>query len=124
MEPPRLTMLESRLTEQEVSAVQAYVAALQARFGPQLADVLLFGSKARGEAAPGSDVDLVVILDQPNARDLGDARGLGFDIWLSHQVYLSIRAISRQGWQTLAARQSLFYRNVLRDGFSVLPVPA
>jgi hypothetical protein len=66
----------------------------------------------------------MVILDGPDARDLGDARGLGFDIWLTHQVYLSIRAMSREGWQTLADRQSLFYRSVLRDGSSWLPVSA
>lgn len=94
MERMRLIMPLSRLSEQERAALQTYVTALLERFGPQLADVLLFGSKARGEAVPGSDIDVVVILDQPNARDLGDARGLGFDTWLTHQMYLSIRAVS------------------------------
>jgi len=39
-------------------------------------------------------------------------------------VFLSIRAMSRQRWQALAAMQSLFYRYLLRDGISLLPVPA
>ena len=116
-------MASTHLSEQETAALQAYVCALQARFASQLVDVLLFGSKARGEAHSDSDVDLVVILDRPDAQGLSDARGLGFDIWLSHQVFLSIRAMSQQAWQTLAGRQSLFYRNVLRDGRSLLHVP-
>jgi hypothetical protein len=66
-------------------------------------------------------VDIVVILDRPTARDLSDARGLGFDVLLSHGVYLSVRAMSRRAWQTLATMQSMFYRNVLRDGISLVP---
>ena len=112
------------LSEQEAAALHAYVHALQERWGPQLLDVVLFGSKARGDAHPGSDIDVVVILDHPDAQALSDARALGFDIWLAYQELVSIRAMSRQSWQALAARQSLFYRNVVRDGISLVPVPA
>ena len=114
-------MASTHLSEQETAALQAFVWALQARFASQLVDVLLFGSKARGEAHPESDVDLVV-LDQPDAQGLSDARRLGFDIWLSHQVFLSIRAMSWRAWQTLAERESMFYRNVLQDGRSLVHV--
>ena len=111
----------NNLSERESGALQAYLTAAQVRFGPQMVEVLLFGSKARGEASPSSDVDILVILDRPTAEDLSDARGLGFDILLSHGVYLSVRAMSRNGWQTLATMQSMFYRNVLRDGISLVP---
>lgn len=114
-------MPQNNLSERESGALHAYLTAAQARFGPQLVEVFLFGSKARGEASPSSDVDIVVILDRPTAQDLSDARGLGFDILLNHGVYLSMRAMSRQAWQTLATRQSMFYRNVLRDGISLVP---
>lgn len=114
-------MLPNSLSERESGALQAYVTAAQIRFGSQRVEVLLFGSKARGEASPSSDVDIVVILDHPAAQDLSDARGLGFDVLLSHGVFLSVRAMSRQAWQTLATMQSLFYRNVLRDGISLIP---
>jgi len=112
------------LSEQETAALHAFVRILQTRFGHQLVDVLLFGSKARGEAHSGSDVDVLVILDRPEAQTLSDVRGLGFDIWLTYGVFLSIRAMSQQSWRALAAMQSLFYRCVLRDGISLLPVPA
>jgi len=117
-------MLLNNLSDQETAALQAYARALQERFGHQLVDVLLFGSKARGETHPGSDVDVAVILDHADAQALSDARALGFDIWLTYQVLLSIRAMSQQRWQALAAMQSLFYRHVLRDGVSLLPLPA
>jgi predicted nucleotidyltransferase len=116
-------MPRDSLSQQERDAVQDFVRLLLERFGHQLVDVLLFGSKARGESHPGSDVDVLVILDHPDAQSLGEVRGLGFDIWLLHRVFLSIRATSRQNWQALAAMQSLFYRSVLRDGVSWLPAP-
>ena len=93
--------------------------ALQERCGARLQDVILFGSKAH----PDLDMDVLVILERPSAADLSDVRGLAFDIWLTHGVLLSIRAMSRAGWQALAARRSLFYRHGLREGISLLPAP-
>jgi len=113
-------MPQNSLSKRESDALQTYLSAAQERFGPQLVEVLLFGSKARGEASPGSDVDVVVILERPTAQDLGDARGLGFDVLLSHGVFLSVRARSTDAWHTLATMQSMFYRNVLRDGISLV----
>jgi predicted nucleotidyltransferase len=37
---------------------------LEAIYGPRLRGVYLFGSRARGEAAADSDVDVLVVLDQ------------------------------------------------------------
>jgi predicted nucleotidyltransferase len=114
----------SSASAQAATALQAYVSTLQGRFGARLVDVLLFGSQARGEAADGSDVDVMVILDGPTANDLSEARGLAFDIWLAYRVLLSVRAFSRRGWQELGDMHSLFYRNVTRDGVSLLPAAA
>ncbi|MGC8880588.1 MAG: nucleotidyltransferase family protein [Anaerolineae bacterium] len=113
-------MTRAELSPAEAAALQAYVHALHARYGARLHDVVLFGSRARGEVHPNSDVDVLVILERPSAQELSEVRGLAFDIWLAYGVLLSIRAMSRAGWQALAAQQSLFYRHVLRDGISLL----
>jgi len=42
---------------------------LEAAFGKRLKEVILFGSRARGDAAPDSDLDLLVVLEGP--IDLG-----------------------------------------------------
>jgi predicted nucleotidyltransferase len=110
------------LSEQEADAVRAYVGVLQRRFGDRLVDTFVFGSRARGESHPDSDVDVMVVLEHPSGKDLSEARGLAFDIWLTYQVLLSIRAMSQQHWQVLAEMQSLFYRNALHD--AIRPVPA
>lgn len=117
-------MLSGNLSTQEAAALRACVRALQQRFDSQLIDILLFGSKARGDAHPNSDIDIIVILDRSTAKDLSDARGLGFDIWLAYEVWLSVRVMTSEDWQGLADMQSLLYRNVLREGISLLAMPA
>jgi len=39
-----------------------YVELLKARFGPDLVSVVVFGSHARGEAKPESDIDVLVVV--------------------------------------------------------------
>jgi predicted nucleotidyltransferase len=36
---------------------------LESIYGPRLASAILFGSQARGDAAPASDIDVLVVLD-------------------------------------------------------------
>ena len=43
---------------------------LQAVYGDRLRGVVLYGSEARGEATPGSDVDILVLLTGPVALGL------------------------------------------------------
>jgi len=111
------------LSTQEMAALQAYTTLLQNRFKGQLVELLLFGSKARGDAQPGSDIDVLVVLANSDAQALSDARAIGFDILLAHGVFLSIRAMSQQQWQDLADIDSLFYRNLKKDGLSLLSAP-
>ena len=111
------------LTDRQIKALDDYVSILHVRFSPQLIDVLLFGSAARGDANASSDIDVAVLLDHPTAKDLADARGMAFDIWLSHGVLLSIRAMSRRSWDALADMHSLYLQNLQHDGISLLKAP-
>jgi predicted nucleotidyltransferase len=38
---------------------------IEGYYGPRLKGLILYGSVARDEASPGSDIDLLVLLDQP-----------------------------------------------------------
>jgi len=62
-------------------------------------DVRLFGSVSRGEAMPGSDVDLLVRLDEDRSlldhialmRDLEELLGCPVDVVSEEALYSSIR---------------------------------
>jgi len=51
-------MMRERLPERVKSA-------LSETFGPRLKGVVLYGSEARGESAPDSDIDFLVLLEGP-----------------------------------------------------------
>jgi predicted nucleotidyltransferase len=59
---PELTQLDWRFDPVEIA--QAVAADLRQLYGDRLRRVLLFGSWARGDAHPESDVDLLIVLDR------------------------------------------------------------
>lgn len=100
-----------------VARLRARAQALLER-DPQVVEVRLFGSLARGEASPGSDADLFLVvrdgagpfLDRipPLARAF-EGVGIGCDVVVYTQ---SERA-------ALALRQGLFARAVLAEGLTL-----
>jgi predicted nucleotidyltransferase len=81
---------------------------LRRRFGDRFEGLYLFGSRARGDAEPDSDVDVAVVLDQamPQPFDLTreiieDTYDLlletGYYIPLAHPYPRISRAVQREG---------------------------
>jgi len=56
--------------------IDRYVRLLEDRFGDRLVSVVLFGSRARGEARPESDIDLLLVI-----------RGLPINRWLRYEGF-------------------------------------
>jgi antitoxin ChpS len=65
-------------------AVNAYAAALKARYGDRLRGIYLFGSRARGDFSPYSDVDVAIIFDGPvdAASQTKTLSELAYDVFL------------------------------------------
>lgn len=61
---------------------------LAERFGPRLLSVRLFGSRARGDAEPDSDVDLAVVIRGLTEAERTEAMDRAFEAW---------RAVGRDG---------------------------
>ena len=59
--------------------LDAYVRLLRAHFGGRLERVVLFGSYARAEATPDSDVDVLVVIDALAPGERGAAVDLAYD---------------------------------------------
>jgi len=71
------TILEHTLTRAERRVVTELAKRLRAGFGDRLARVVLFGSRARGDATEESDIDLLVLLRIPIAEETGATR----EVW-------------------------------------------
>lgn len=82
-----------------------------------ISQVILFGSQARGQAAPDSDIDLLILTTCPVTRDLKDKIGdILFDIDLKDDVLLTSITVHQDRWDSDFIAQLLIHQEVERDG--------
>ena len=75
--------------------------------------VMLYGSRARGDARPDSDWDVAVfITGDPTLEDRCALSDIGFDLMLEHGQYVQAVAIDA----ARSPERSYFVSNVLKDG--------
>ncbi len=84
---------------------------LEQLYGERLAGVYLFGSFARGEATPESDVDILIVLDEVGdyGREIERTGHLISELSLDYEVSISRFFVSSEAWQH---RDSPFLSNV------------
>jgi len=109
-----------RLTDKERQVAMEFVERLHSRFDDQLIAAILFGSRARGKAEPDSDMDVLVVMSSAGPEVQREIRYLAVEVWLAHGIYLSTRVWSQAHWRKLKELQTLFYRNIHRDGIDLL----
>ena len=92
--------------------------ALQAFYGPRLANVVLFGSHARGDAAPESDIDVLVVLKGPVHPGEEILRTSGIVADLSWRVNGLISCVFMDETR-YRHRNGPLLRNIRREGVAV-----
>jgi predicted nucleotidyltransferase len=96
-------------------AVTELKQALQDFYGERLAGLYLYGSYARGDFRPDSDVDLLLLLhgEVNPCEEIDRLSPLVSEICLRHEVLLSVLPVPA-AW--LARRQSPLYVRVRQEG--------
>jgi predicted nucleotidyltransferase len=98
-----LTDLRSRLTE---------------LYGARIDRLLLFGSKARGDAVEDSDVDVLVVLhgDVQPGEEIRRAGGIAAELSLANDLVISCAFVSSQRF---TSEKSPFLINIHREGIAL-----
>jgi predicted nucleotidyltransferase len=98
-------------------AVKEFVRRLRQALASNLLDVRLFGSEARGEATPESDIDVLVVAQPDTDRVQFEDRviDLAFDVNLDFGVYISPRVVTPGILNDPVWRETPFIRNVARE---------
>ncbi len=82
-------------------AVVDYAAAVAGAYGPRLVGMFLFGSRARGDHRPDSDVDLAIVVADFEASVLAEKMrlvDLGFDALTESGVMMQPWAFTNAQW--------------------------
>jgi uncharacterized protein (UPF0332 family)/predicted nucleotidyltransferase len=119
MQSPNLAHLKAN----DRQAVEAFVEALRRDLENRLLLLALFGSKARGDDLPDSDIDFLVVTDG-EPRDLERRlNSLTTDTDLEFGVLINTLVFGRERWTDFAGRRAAFWLNAQRDGMLMLRSP-
>jgi len=93
-------------------------AALEDLYGDRLAQLVLYGSQARGDAHAESDVDVLVVLEGPvePGREIRRMRRVRTKLGLKHERALSLLPVSASEYQD---RSSMWLQNVHQEGMTI-----
>lgn len=84
------------------------------------AEIILYGSRARGDAAEDSDFDLLILVNDPvhwkTERMIGDRL---FNLELETGKPVSIQLIPREKWNSPVFKAMPFRQNVEREGVTI-----
>jgi len=98
--------------------VQKCKEALAKQYGKRLKGVILYGSMARGESTPASDIDLLVLLEPPldYFAELWNLIDLLYPIQLESEQLISAKPVLVNDFEMGSLS---LYRNARREGVAV-----
>ena len=103
------------LTADERTWLRRYKAALDEQFPGIIEELLLYGSKARGDDHADSDLDILIITCDVDRATQRSMRWVGYLLAATSSALPSIMVYTRAAWDHSATMDSPFVREVEQD---------
>ena len=87
--------------------------------GDQFVELMLFGSKARGDDRPDSDIDVLVIVTTDDWRIRDKVYEIATDILLQADVCISPKVLSKNKFNQISKEGTSFIHNVSKDAITI-----
>lgn len=117
---PRI--LDDTLTADERKVLDALVAELKVHYGERLERVAVFGSRARGDLGPDSDIDLLIVLRVAQQEEFKEREVIwsliarAWRLAPDAHVPISPAVFSRERFDELRARERRFAVDAENEG--------
>ena len=112
-----------QLTAQEQAVVLEFVKRVNEQLNGQLRSIILYGSRARGEADPDSDMDILIVLGDSPSTILEQVRAIRYEVMRHHRFrpHISLLLLSEQDWKELSKRSAGLKRSIEQEGIVLWP---
>ena len=114
---PTMTRIPVHLQANELAALQEFVEHLLQQGDGRVVGIWLFGSKARGDFESDSDLDLLIVLEDPDWVVRDGVHLLAARVSLEHDVLINTHLLGRADWDRMARQHATLWRQVRREGF-------
>jgi predicted nucleotidyltransferase len=108
-----------QLTTEEKAWLDAYREALEKKHPAAVQEMLIYGSKARGQAHAESDLDVLLIVKNEAGGRKRILRRIGYLLAAKTDVLPSILAYTQEEWDSRKRSGSTFRQAVERDAVRV-----
>ena len=99
---------------QEQEVIRTFAGKIKERFGARVQRIILYGSRARGDAQEDSDYDFLVLLDPVYEGDRAEVSRIGSEVSYDYNVLAVTRTIRSPDFSE--DNHFYFYENVMREG--------
>jgi len=108
-----------RLTEKERKIIEKFKKRIEERFSGEIVNIVVFGSKARGDATEESDIDIIVVTSFDDWRKGDKIREIGYELDEEIGYTLSIQIISQSHIEYLRNNNFQFIKNIEQEGIII-----
>ncbi|MBI4671283.1 MAG: HEPN domain-containing protein [Chloroflexi bacterium] len=113
----------SHLRAEERAALADYVACLREKFPDEIQKIILFGSKARGDATDESDLDLLIVTRGRDPNFPQHFQQATYAKELEHNVIFGGTTMTAEKFAWNREHRSPIYRSVMSEGINLLAQP-
>jgi predicted nucleotidyltransferase len=115
--------LSSSLSPNERQAVSSFLELLQQQYPDHVLQTILFGSKARGDSRPWSDIDILIVADRDDWRLSHAISTLAARVSLEYDVLIGPRVIGQERWERMKQHGFGLYQNIVAEGIPLTSTP-
>ena len=112
--------MSMRLTADEQAWLDAYRRILKEQYPGIVERMAIYGSKARGDDHPDSDLDVLLIVKNEAAHLKRQLRRIGYELAATSDAVPSIMAYTQDEWETRRESGAPFQQAVERDAVPIL----
>jgi predicted nucleotidyltransferase len=109
-----------KLTPDEQTWLDAYRQALKEQYPDMVERMVIYGSKARGDDHPDSDLDVLLIVKNDASHLKRPLRRIGYELAATSDAVPSILAYTQDEWESRRDSGAPFQQAVERDAVAVL----